>query len=75
MQHDDAFQNWVTERQSVEAQMDEILASRVPPAPEERQVRRVQFLALIERRDIAARSLLNDLRRRQSQCRVVKKTT
>jgi hypothetical protein len=44
--------------------MDEILAAGVPTSPMERQARQMQFLALIERRDVAARLLLDDLRRR-----------
>jgi hypothetical protein len=34
---------------------------------DERQARRMRFLALIERRDEAARLLLDDLRRRQGR--------
>lgn len=75
MHQGEAFQHWVLERSAVEAQMDEILTSRLPVASEERQARRVRFLALIERRDVAARSLLDDLRRRQSQCRILNKAT
>jgi hypothetical protein len=67
MQQDELFQHWVLERSSVETQMDEILAAGVPGSMEERQTRRMQFLALIERRDVAARLLLDDLRRRQAR--------
>jgi hypothetical protein len=59
------FEHWVLERSSVETQMDEILVAGVPPSMEERQARRMQFL---ERRDEAARLLLDDLRRRQGRC-------
>jgi hypothetical protein len=66
MHQDEVFQHWAHERYSVEAQMDEILAAGVPPSVEERQARQIRFLALIERRDVAARLLLDDLRRRQT---------
>ena len=64
MQQDEVFQHWAHERSSVEAQMDEILTAGVPTSPMERQTRQMQFLALIERRDVAAGLLLDDLRRR-----------
>jgi hypothetical protein len=67
MQQDEVFQHWARERDSVEAQMDEILAAGVPRSMDERQARQMRFLALIERRDDAARLLLDDLRRRRTQ--------
>jgi hypothetical protein len=66
MQQCDAFQHWLGERSAVEAQMDELLAAGVPVSPEERQARQVQFLALLERRDVAAHDLLEALRRRRA---------
>jgi hypothetical protein len=38
--------------------MDRLIAAGRPQSPEERQVRQLQFSALIERRDTAARNLL-----------------
>jgi hypothetical protein len=38
--------------------MDRLLLAGRPQSPEERQVRQLQFTALIERRDTAARNLL-----------------
>ena len=38
--------------------MDELLAAGVPASREERQARQIRFLALLERRDEAARHLL-----------------
>jgi hypothetical protein len=67
MHQNELFEHWVLERSSVETQMDEILAAGVPPSIDERQARRMRFLALIERRDVAARLLLDDLRRRQAR--------
>lgn len=69
MHQSELYEHWMIERSSVETQMDEILAAGVPPSMEERQARRMQFLALIERRDVAARLLLDDLRRRQAHMR------
>jgi hypothetical protein len=38
--------------------MDRLITAGRPQSPEERQVRQLQFSALIERRDAAARNLL-----------------
>lgn len=65
MRQCDAFQHWLGERSAIEAQMDELLAAGVPISPEERQARRIRFLALVERRDMAANGLLEALRRRR----------
>ena len=53
-----AFQDWRREREAVEKEMDRLVAAGRPNSPEERQVRQLQFTALIARRDAAARSLL-----------------
>jgi len=53
-----AFQGWRREREAVEKEMDRLIAAGRPATPEERQVRQLQFTALIERRDAAARNLL-----------------
>jgi len=53
-----AFQDWSRERAEVEKEMDRLIAAGRPSTPEERQVRQLQYTALIERRDAAARNLL-----------------
>jgi len=54
----DAFHNWRRELESVEQEMNSLMAEGVPASSEERQVRRTRFAALIERREAAARNLL-----------------
>jgi hypothetical protein len=44
--------------------MDRLITAGRPQTPEERQVRQLQFTALIERRDAAARSLLRTAQKR-----------
>ena len=61
---DGAFQDWQRERDAVEQEMDHLIAAGMPSTPEERQVRRTRFAALIERREAAARNLLQSDRRR-----------
>ena len=71
MQQCDAFQHWLCERSAVEAQMDDLLAAGLPTSSEERLTRQIQFMSLVERRDAAARDLLQrlpSLRRRKSPC-------
>ena len=58
MQQHDAFQHWQRERDAVEAQMNALFTAGLPALREERQVRQIQFQALIERREAAARNLL-----------------
>ncbi len=55
---DDAFQNWRRERDAVEEEMDRLITAGSPASIEERQARRTRFAALIERRESAARNLL-----------------
>jgi hypothetical protein len=52
------FQDWRRECEAVQKEMDRLIIAGRPQTPEERQVRQLQFTALIERRDAAARSLL-----------------
>jgi hypothetical protein len=54
-----AFQNWKRECEEIEKEMDRLITAGRPDSAEERQVRQLQFTALIERRDAAARSLLH----------------
>jgi hypothetical protein len=60
------FQDWRRECEAVEKEMDRLIRAGRPQSPEERQVRQLQFTALIERRDAAARSLLRTSLRRDT---------
>ena len=53
-----AFQDWKHEREAIEKEMDRLITAGRPASAEERQVRQLQFAALLERRDAAARSLM-----------------
>jgi hypothetical protein len=53
------FQDWRSECEAVQKEMDRLIAAGRPQSAEERLVRQLQFTALIERRDAAARQLLN----------------
>jgi hypothetical protein len=66
MQQCDAFQSWLCERSAVEVQLNELFAAGLPTSREERQARKIRFLALLERRDAAARDLLQVIPRRES---------
>jgi hypothetical protein len=59
-----AFQDWRRECEAVQREMDRLITAGRPQSPEERQVRQLQFTALIERRDAAARNLLQTTNRR-----------
>ena len=54
----DAFQAWKRERDAIEQEMKLFLAEDRRASVEDRQARQVQFAALIERRNIAMRNLL-----------------
>jgi hypothetical protein len=58
-----AFQDWRRECEAVQREMDRLITAGRPQSPEERQVRQLQFTALIERRDAAARNLLQTTNR------------
>ena len=58
----DAFQDWRRALEAVEQEMDRLIAAGLPASVEERQVRQTRFVALVERREAAARNLL------QSDC-------
>jgi hypothetical protein len=53
-----AFQTWQRERDVVEEEMNRLITTSRWVSAEERRVRRFQFEALIERREAAARILL-----------------
>src|ERR1700730_3162684 len=52
--------------EAVYKEMDRLILAGRPKSPEERQVRQLQFTALVERRDGAARNLLRVTTRRDS---------
>jgi hypothetical protein len=53
------FQDWRRECEAVQKEMDRLITSGRPQSAEERLVRQLQFTALIERRDAAAKQLLS----------------
>ena len=53
-----ALIDWKNECEAIHREMDQVLRSRWLQTADERQVRRLQYLALIERRDAAAQKLL-----------------
>ena len=57
------FDNWRRECELVEAEMNRIIETALSGTKEDRTIRAVQFAALIERREAAARKVLppNDL--------------
>jgi hypothetical protein len=59
---DIAFLSWRNERDAVEAEMNVLLQAGLTISPEDRRVRAMRFIALVERRDAAARDLLEAAR-------------
>jgi hypothetical protein len=55
---DNAFQGWRRECEAIEQEMDHLVRAGMPASVEERQVRRIRFTALVERREAAARKLI-----------------
>ena len=53
-----ALIDWRSEAEAIHREMDDLLKAGGLETAAERQVRQIQFLALIERRDAAARQLL-----------------
>jgi len=52
------FQDWKRECAEIEREMDRLITAGRPSTTEERQVRQLQYTALLERRDAAARNLM-----------------
>jgi len=52
------FVDWRSELEAINREMDEVIRSAWLHTEQEREVRRTQFLALIERRNAAARKFL-----------------
>jgi hypothetical protein len=69
MQPSEVFQTWSSERDRVDAEMSALFTTDLLAAPEERQIRKMRFMALLERRDAAARGLLEPVRQSTSQFR------
>jgi hypothetical protein len=63
-----ASEIWRSECEAIDQEMDRLVRSSWPRSQEEIQVRKLQFMALIERRDEAARFFLLEaaVRRRTS---------
>jgi len=53
-----ALIDWESEAAAIHREMDDLFKAGWPETAADRQVRQIQFLALIERRDAAARQLL-----------------
>jgi hypothetical protein len=53
-----ALISWKEECDIIHSQMDRLLAAGWPETAEERQVRKIQFMAMIERRNISAQKFL-----------------
>lgn len=54
----EAFHIWKAEQSAIEAEMNELMTAGPTTSADERQVRRIRFMALVERREAAARALL-----------------
>ena len=53
-----ALIDWKSEAADIHREMDDLFKAGWPETAVDRQVRQIQFLALIERRDAAAQQLL-----------------
>jgi hypothetical protein len=53
-----ALINWKEECKAIHTEMDRLLTAGWPKTPEERQVRKIQFMALMERRNVSAQNFL-----------------
>ena len=53
-----ALISWKAECDAIHREMDRLLTAGWIKSPEERQVRKIQFMALIERRNVAAHNFL-----------------
>jgi hypothetical protein len=61
------FQDWRRECEAVQKEINRLISAGRPQSAEERLVRQLQFTALIERRDAAARELLSASPQRKSK--------
>jgi hypothetical protein len=58
MPRSDSSEIWRTECEAIHLEMERLILSAWPRSQEENQVRKIQFAALIERRNEAARHFL-----------------
>jgi len=54
----EAFEIWKAERSAIETEMNGLIMAGPTTSADERHVRRIRFMALLERREAAARALL-----------------
>jgi hypothetical protein len=57
-QQQNAFTEWRRECEAIEREMNRLISAGRPSSEDERQVRKLQFASLIERREAAARKLM-----------------
>jgi hypothetical protein len=57
-QQQNAFAEWRRECEAIEREMNRLISAGRPSSEDERQVRKLQFASLIERREAAARKLM-----------------
>ena len=64
----DSSETWRAESEAIHKEMERLILSTWPRSAEENQIRKIQFAALIERRNDAARRFLQEatIRRRVS---------
>jgi hypothetical protein len=60
MPSSDASEIWRRECETINQEMESLILSDWPRSHEENQVRKIQFMALVERRSEAARRFLSD---------------
>jgi hypothetical protein len=60
MPNSDASEIWRRECETINQEMESLILSDWPRSHEENQVRKIQFMALVERRSEAARRFLSD---------------
>jgi hypothetical protein len=54
----EAYAIWKAEQSAIETEMNGLILAGPMTSADERQVRRIRFMALLERREAAARTLL-----------------
>jgi hypothetical protein len=62
-QQQNAFAEWRRECEAIEREMNRLISAGRPSSEDERQVRKLQFASLIERREAAARKLMAPTRK------------
>lgn len=54
----EAFELWKAEEHAIETEMNNLIMTGPLVSADDRQVRKIRFMALVERREAAARALL-----------------